>query len=148
MSCDMIFPTMWHFDRNRRRLSLCTLLLIIETKCCSFSSLPGIEYSSDLQRLWSDCAYAHAGLSLCLSHIPHCWKSHFVTHIWTSLLFFGEMLRSAITDLFCFGAKSIHKLNSNSKNQEVVSDYIFKESVNLHFCVYVHFFDMKQRKME
>ena len=42
----------------------------------SVSSLTFIEYSSDEQRLWSDCAYAQAYLSLCSSHIPHCWKSH------------------------------------------------------------------------
>ena len=41
-----------------------------------------------------------------LSHIPHCWKSHAMAQIWTSLLFFREMLRSAITYLFCFGGKS------------------------------------------
>ena len=44
-------------------------------KCCSVSSLKLIEYSSDLQRLWSDCAYAQADLRLCWSHVPHCWKS-------------------------------------------------------------------------
>ena len=32
---------------------------------CSVSSLTIIEYSSDLQRLWSDCAYAQADLRLC-----------------------------------------------------------------------------------
>ena len=46
------------------------------SKCCSISSLTLIEYSSDEQRLWSDCAYAQADLSLCWSYIPHCWKSH------------------------------------------------------------------------
>ena len=46
------------------------------SKWCSASSLTVIEYSSDYQRLWSDCAYAQADLRLCLSHIPHCWKSH------------------------------------------------------------------------
>ena len=30
-----------------------------------------------------------------------------MAHIWTSLLLFREMLRPAITDLFCFGAKSL-----------------------------------------
>ena len=45
-------------------------------KWCSVSSLTLIEYSSDKQRLLSDCAYAQADLRLCLSHIPHCWKSH------------------------------------------------------------------------
>ena len=44
------------------------------------------------------------------------------------------------------GCRPIRKLNSNSKHQEVVSHYIFKESVNLHFFVYVHFFDMKTKK--
>ena len=46
------------------------------SKWCSVSSLTIIEYSSDKQRLWSDCAYAQAGLRLYWSHIPHCWKSH------------------------------------------------------------------------
>ena len=68
-----------------------------------------------------------------------------------------EMLRRAITDLFCFGAKSrgvclfvcsfvclsvcqflghIRKLNSNSQHQEVVIHYIFKENLNLHILVF------------
>ena len=46
------------------------------SKWCSVSSLTVIEYSSDLQWLWSNCAYVQAGLSLCLLHIPHCWKPH------------------------------------------------------------------------
>ena len=50
------------------------------SKWCSVSSLTVIKYPSDKQRLWSDCEYAQAGLSLCWSHIPHCWKSH-VTHM-------------------------------------------------------------------
>ena len=45
------------------------------------SSLTVIDNSSDLQRLWSDCAYAQADLRLCWSHIPHCWKSHALAHI-------------------------------------------------------------------
>ena len=48
------------------------------SKWCSVSSSTHIEYASDLQRLLSDCAYAQAGLSLCWSHIPHCWKSRVV----------------------------------------------------------------------
>ena len=51
------------------------------SKWCPVSSLTFIEYSSDKQRLWSDCAYAQADLSLCWSHIPHCWKSHALAHI-------------------------------------------------------------------
>ena len=49
---------------------------LTNSKWCSVSSLTVIEYSSHKQWLWSDCAYAQAGLSLCSSHIPHCWKSH------------------------------------------------------------------------
>ena len=48
----------------------------INSKWCSVGSLTIIQYSSDLQRLWSDCAYLQAGLSPCWPHIPHCWKSH------------------------------------------------------------------------
>ena len=44
--------------------------------CCSVSSLTVIEYSSDQQRLWSDCAYGQAGVSLCWSHVPQWWKFH------------------------------------------------------------------------
>ena len=38
-------------------------------KWCSVSSLTLIEYSSDKQRLWSDCLYVQADLRLCWSHI-------------------------------------------------------------------------------
>ena len=51
------------------------------SKWCSVSSLTVIEYSSDKQRLWSDCASAQADLRICWSHIPHCWKSHALAHI-------------------------------------------------------------------
>ena len=51
------------------------------SKWCSVSSLTVIEYSSDYQRLWSDCAYAQADLRLCWSHIPQCCKSHATAHI-------------------------------------------------------------------
>ena len=51
------------------------------SKWCSVSSLTFLEYSSDKQRLWSDCVYAQADLSLCWSHIPHCWKSHVMVHM-------------------------------------------------------------------
>ena len=51
------------------------------SKWCSVSSLTIIEYSSDQQRLWSDCAYVQADLRLCWSHIPHGWKSHALAQI-------------------------------------------------------------------
>ena len=50
----------------------------------AISSLFFKDYSSDQQRLWSDCAYAQADLRLCWSHIPHCWKSHVAAHIYSS----------------------------------------------------------------
>ena len=53
------------------------------SKRCSVSSLTVIEYSSNLQRLWSDCAFAQAGLSLCWLQIPHCCKFHALAHIWS-----------------------------------------------------------------
>ena len=60
-------------------------------------------------------------------------------------MLFKEMLRQGITDLFCFGAKSrgvclflrhIRKQISNFQHQEVVIQYIFKESVNLQSLVF------------
>ena len=51
------------------------------SKWCSVSSLTLKEYSSDKQRLWSDCAYAQADLRLCWSHIPHCWRFHALAHM-------------------------------------------------------------------
>ena len=47
-----------------------------KSKCCSVSSLTVIEYSRDYQRLWSNCAYAQAGLNLCWLHIPLCLIYH------------------------------------------------------------------------
>ena len=54
-------------------------------KRCLVSSLTLLEYSSNKQRLWSDCAYAQVDLRLCWLHIPHCWKSHFAAHIFWQL---------------------------------------------------------------
>ena len=48
------------------------------SKCCSVSSLT----VSGMQRLWSDCACVQADLSLCWSHIPHCWKYQVAAQIY------------------------------------------------------------------
>ena len=56
------------------------------SKRCLVSSLTIIEYSSDKQSLWSDCAYVQADLRLCWSHIPHCWKSYALAHIWVRVI--------------------------------------------------------------
>ena len=69
------------------------------SKWCSVSGLTVIEYSSDQQRFWSDCAYAQADLSLCWSHIPHCWKSHVVAHYSND---FVILLLVVISKLFHF----------------------------------------------
>ena len=55
-------------------------------KWCSVSSLTLVEYLSDKQRLWSDCAYAPADPRICWSHIPHCLKSHVGAHMCLQLL--------------------------------------------------------------
>ena len=73
----MWFPTMWHFDKCR----LQPPFKLRNSKWCSFSSLTLIEYSSDLEMLWPDCAYAQAGLRLCWSHKPHCWKPYVVAQL-------------------------------------------------------------------
>ena len=77
----MWFPTMWHFDKLDSGEPVQTPLKLRNSKWCSVGSLILIEKSSDQQRLWSDCAYAQAGLRLCWSHIPHCWKYHAAAHI-------------------------------------------------------------------
>ena len=44
------------------------------SKLYSVSNLILTENSSDLQRLWSVCAYAQADLRLCWLHIPYCFE--------------------------------------------------------------------------
>ena len=54
---------------SNKMASLCIFLmfsLMISTLICACSVIS---------------AYAQAGLSLCWSHIPHCWKSHVTAHI-------------------------------------------------------------------
>ena len=83
--------TSWHVHQSWVR-SACTSLNIywnpvlantwdsFEYICqCSVSNLTIKEFSSHLQRLWSE--YAQAGLRLCWLHIPHCWKSHVAAHM-------------------------------------------------------------------
>ena len=72
---------MWHLTHVDSEEPVQPLFKLRNSNWCSVSSLKVIEYSSDKQRLWSDCAYAQADLRLCWSHIPHCWKSHVTAHI-------------------------------------------------------------------
>ena len=77
---------------------------------------------------------------------PYCCKSH--------VMALAALLRQAITDLFCFVAKStrffyfkrhIHKLNSNSQHVIIWSQFKKKRELT-NYCVNVHFFDMKTKK--
>ena len=47
MSCDMWFPTMWHFDRCRLRRACASSFKVTNSNCCSVSSFTVIEYSRD-----------------------------------------------------------------------------------------------------
>ena len=61
-------------------------LKLRNSKWCAIGSLTVIENPSDLQRLWSDCAYAQADLRFCWSHRAHCWKSHVAAQLFSSIL--------------------------------------------------------------
>ena len=92
INCDIIFIIMWAVTCDFQRCGILTCVKsdepvqppfkLINSIWCSICSLRVIEYSKDSQRLWSDCAYAQADLSLCWSHRPHCWKSHVTTHMY------------------------------------------------------------------
>ena len=80
-------------------------LKLRSSKWCSESSLTVVEYSSDWQRLWSDCAYVQADLRLCWSHIPHCWKSH-ATALYYVVRILFTAAESARSILIIFLSKS------------------------------------------
>ena len=91
---------MWHFDKYRSRLEEPAQppLKLRNLWWCSASSLHVtlVAYSSNKQRLWwSVCTYAQVGLSLCWSHIPHCWKSHVTTQLQS------HAIRARLTDPPC-----------------------------------------------
>ena len=99
--CDTVFLgiLIWASARDFQQFDILTSVdsdgplqppvMLRNSKWRSVSSLTIIEYSSDKQRLWSGCAYAQAGLRLCWSHIPNCWKSHALAH------FFSKSIRSS-----------------------------------------------------
>ena len=87
----MWFQTMWHIDMCESDENVQPPFKLRNSKWCSVSNTIFIEYSSDKQRLWSDCAYAQAGLSLCWSHIPHCWKFHVVAQIFKDVVVICRM---------------------------------------------------------
>ena len=69
MSQDIYFPKMVSSDKCRLR-RVYSLLISLETP----NDVQSVSYQSDF-------AHAQAGLSLCLSPIPHCWKSHVAAQI-------------------------------------------------------------------
>ena len=74
-----------------------------------------------------------------------------MAHVWTSLLLFRELLRPAITDLFCFGGKStgvdLYSLTKFQASRSCQSLH-FQRKRELACFVFVHFFDMKTKKYE
>ena len=84
------------------------------SKWRSVSSLTIIEYSSHKQRLWSDCAYAQAGLRLCWLHIRNCWKSHALAQISFILIMFVISVKLNCMYIFRSGSLKAMKLFSNS----------------------------------
>ena len=85
------------------------LFKVINSKWCSVISLTLIEYSNDLQRLWSDWAYAQAGLSFCWSHVPHCWKSTALAQI--------KAIEQTLWSIHTQGKDMKWRLGSNFRSQ-------------------------------
>ena len=80
MSHDMWFPTKWHFDKCRLIQACAAFFKLKSINDVLSSSLTRIEYSSDEQRLWSDCVYVQADLSLHMSKC-HIFGNHVMAHI-------------------------------------------------------------------
>ena len=96
------FPTMWYFNKCRLIRPAQPPFKVRNSKWCWVSSSTIIEYSSDKQRLWSDCAYAQADQSLYLLHIPHCYMTHIKYLLWlaeTSLHWLWHILMSNSDEL-------------------------------------------------
>ena len=94
-------------------------------KWCSVSSLILIGYSSDKQRLWSDCAYAQADLRLCWSHIPNSWKSHALAQI------YFKLSQTIISKLYFFHWRKFLSWQT--------VQILMKCSINsVAFCLYFH----------
>ena len=55
-----------------------------------------------------------ADLSLCRTHIPHCWKSHVVVHVF--IIFQGKEMSSPHEFLFHYCADRIHAVRYMQRN--------------------------------
>ena len=101
---------------------------LINSKWCSDSSLTLIEYSSDQQRLWSDCAHAQADLRLCWSH----------NHIVGNLMLQLKCYKILNTFQLCYQTKywfqgwNSQNAGKNSKQKRPWSDRFFRNLQNAH----------------
>ena len=43
------------------------------------TALVNMHIDRSIANIGTDCVYVQAGLSLCWSQVPHCWKSHVTT---------------------------------------------------------------------
>ena len=66
------------------------------SKCSSVSSLTVIEYSSDSKGTDQTAHNEQADLSLCWSHIPHCWLKYICLPL---LLIVGQFVASQVRNL-------------------------------------------------
>ena len=103
------------------------------SKWCSVSSLTIIEYSSDLQRLWSDCAY----------HIPQCWKSHALTQN------FIKWVEEKRWQAFYLFRNEFNKFNNTGARIFKILPYITqryngRHYVTLHYCMALNHSQMRR----
>ena len=101
---------------------------LTNSKRCSVSSLTLIEYSSDLQRLWSDCAYSQADLKLCWLLEISCHGSiiffrgigrkvgRSLTWLILGILFAPDLIWQDVGDLL--GPNYLQTLNAGGRERE------------------------------
>ena len=119
------------------------------SKSCSVSSLRVIEYSSDKQRLWSDCTYVQAGLSLCWSH------NHIVGNLMSPLFFcITVKVLKFQTLFFLFSNKilvfstGIHKMHVRIANREDPDQTASSEAVWSEYALFVYTFYVSNKCLE
>ena len=117
----MWFPKMWHFGMNRLWRGCAASFKLRNSKLYSVSSLTVKEYWSERQKLWSDCTYVQADLSLCWMHIPHCWKSHIAAHLYLADIFIWH---------YWLGCKNKNRQNMSLRNP--VSNSVTQSAINGH----------------
>ena len=118
------------FDRNSKRCSVSRFIVIYLV-------------FKRLAKLWSDCAYAQAGLSLCWLHIPHCWKSHVTAHICITKLMHLTTLAIKVTGptknsmVFSVSSLSLRMSSSLSSSEltAMVNGFKYSSTEHAYDCV-------------